>query len=150
MAIPEHIEIFKKGPQYWNAWRDKNPDIRPDLSDINFEEDVQSYGSVYDLPEFNGYNLSFMNLNRISARNSYFMNCSLAGSDINFSDICFSFFQNCNFEKASLAVTKIGSAEFHQCDLSPRFKTMTLMRFKINYGICRSQNEKTLQRRTNL
>ncbi len=34
-------------------------------------------------------------------------------------------------------------------DLSPKFKTMTLMRFPINWCQWRSQNEKTLHRRTN-
>ena len=34
-------------------------------------------------------------------------------------------------------------------DLSPGFKTMTLMRFSINYPSWRSHDEKTLQRRTN-
>lgn len=118
MAVAEHVEMFKKGPQAWNAWRDENPDVRPDLSDIDFEKDVHTYESTYDMPEFTGYNLSYMNLNRITARNSYFIRCFLAGSDIHFSDICFSFFQNCSFEGASLAVTKIGSAEFHKCDFT--------------------------------
>lgn len=118
MAVAEHVEIFKKGPQAWNAWRDENPDIRPDLSDIDFEKDAHIYESMYDMPEFTGYNLSYTNLNRITARNSYFIRCFLAGSDLHFSDICFSFFQNCSFERASLAVTKIGSAEFHECDFT--------------------------------
>lgn len=38
---------------------------------------------------------------------------------------------------------------FVRCDLSPKFKTMTLMRFPINWTQWRSQNEKTLHRRTN-
>lgn len=118
MAVPEHVEIFKKGPQEWNAWRDANPEIKPDLSDIDFEKDVHTYETTYDMPEFTGYNLSNMNLNKISARNSYFTRCFLAGSDLHFSDLCFSFFQNCCFEGASLAVTKIGSAEFIECDFT--------------------------------
>lgn len=118
MAVAEHVEIFKKGPQAWNAWRDENPDVRPDLSDIDFEKDVHTYQSTYDMPEFAGYNLSYMNLNRITARNSHFIHCFLVGSDLHFSDICFSFFQNCSFVGASLAVTKIGSAEFYACDFT--------------------------------
>nr|WP_283106289.1 pentapeptide repeat-containing protein [Shewanella saliphila] len=59
-----------------------------------------------------------MNLNRITARNSYFIRCFLAGSDLHFSDLCFSCFQNCSFVGAGLAVTKIGSAEFHECDFT--------------------------------
>ena len=118
MAISEHVEIFKKGSQVWNTWRDENPNLSPDLSDIDFEKDVHTHKEMYDMPEFTGYNLSHMNLNRITARNSYFINCFFAGSTLNFSDICFSFFQNCSFEEASLAVSKIGSAEFHECDFT--------------------------------
>ncbi|HIF9433785.1 TPA: pentapeptide repeat-containing protein, partial [Photobacterium damselae] len=118
MAVLEHVEIFKQGSQAWNAWRDKNPEIRPDLSDIDFEKDVHTYKSMYDTPEFADYDLSYMNLSRITARNSYFFRCSFSGSDLNFSDICFSFFQNCKFDGVSLAVTKIGSAEFIECDFT--------------------------------
>lgn len=118
MAITEHVEIFKKGPHAWNAWRDENPNLTPDLSDIDFEKDVHTYREMYDMPEFIGYNLSYMNLNRVIARNSYFSHCFFAGSQLHFSDICFSFFQNCSFEKASLAVSKIGSARFYECDFT--------------------------------
>ena len=118
MAIAEHVEIFKKGSQVWNAWRDENPNLSPDLSDIDFEKDVHTYTEMYDMPEFTGYNLSQMNLNRITARNSYFTSCFFAGSSLHFSDICFSFFQNCSFEEAGLAVSKIGSTEFLDCDFT--------------------------------
>ena len=32
MANPEHLEILQQGIEAWNAWRDQNGDIRPDLS----------------------------------------------------------------------------------------------------------------------
>ena len=118
MANSGHIEIFKKGAKAWNAWRDSNPGISPDLSDVNFETDLHTYQAMYDMPEFTSYNLSHMNLNRIVARNSTFSRCFFAGSDLHFSDLCFSCFLNCSFEKASLAVTKIGSAEFIDCDFT--------------------------------
>lgn len=118
MAIAEHVEIFKKGSKVWNSWREENSNLYPDLSDINFESDVHTYKEMYDLPEFVGYNLSHMNLCRITARNSLFMNCSFYGSSINFSDICFSSFQDCDFEKANLAVSRIGSAEFLSCNFT--------------------------------
>ena len=118
MAVKEHIEIFKQGSDAWNSWREQNPHIRPDLSDIDFENDLHSYKSMYDMPEFSGYNLSDMNLNRITARNSSFTLCSFAGSELHFSDLCFSFFYDCCFDTAGLAVTKIGSAQFHECDFT--------------------------------
>jgi Pentapeptide repeats (8 copies) len=32
MANDEHVEMLRKGVAAWNAWRDENPNIRPDLS----------------------------------------------------------------------------------------------------------------------
>jgi uncharacterized protein YjbI with pentapeptide repeats len=32
MANDEHVELLKQGVANWNAWRNENPDIRPDLS----------------------------------------------------------------------------------------------------------------------
>ena len=38
MANDEHIALLKKGVDAWNAWRLKNLDIPPDLSDANLSE----------------------------------------------------------------------------------------------------------------
>jgi hypothetical protein len=32
MANDEHVALLKKGAAAWNAWRNENPDICPDLS----------------------------------------------------------------------------------------------------------------------
>jgi hypothetical protein len=31
MANLDHVKMLKQGVAAWNAWREKNPDIRPDL-----------------------------------------------------------------------------------------------------------------------
>jgi uncharacterized protein YjbI with pentapeptide repeats len=31
MANDEHVALLKKGVDAWNAWRDENPGVRPDL-----------------------------------------------------------------------------------------------------------------------
>jgi hypothetical protein len=31
----EHVALLKKGVAAWNAWRNENPNIRPDLSGAN-------------------------------------------------------------------------------------------------------------------
>ncbi|RSD30463.1 pentapeptide repeat-containing protein [Vibrio pectenicida] len=116
MAVKEQIDIFKQGPEVWNKWRQEYPHIAPDLSDADFESDLHTYESMFDMPAFVGFDLRKTNLNRITARNSTFTNCEFAGSNFHFSDLCFSYFHNCNFERSSLAVTKIGSAEFINCN----------------------------------
>ncbi len=100
MAVENHVAIFKKGPKAWNNWRGKFPDLKPDLSDINFECDVHEYKSLYDMPMFDDYNLTSVNLNRIQARNSSFTNCLFDYSDLYASDLCFSHFDNCSFVDA--------------------------------------------------
>jgi len=32
MANEEHVKILKQGVKAWNEWREKNPQITPDLS----------------------------------------------------------------------------------------------------------------------
>lgn len=50
MANDKHITLLKQGVSAWNAWRDENPDIRPDLSRLTL----------------NGANLSEANLNLVN------------------------------------------------------------------------------------
>ena len=38
MANDEHVALLKQGVAAWNAWRDENPDIRPDLSGANLRD----------------------------------------------------------------------------------------------------------------
>lgn len=37
MANEEHWKIFNQGPEAWNNWRKKNPDIAPDIQDHSFQ-----------------------------------------------------------------------------------------------------------------
>jgi uncharacterized protein YjbI with pentapeptide repeats len=38
MANDEHVALLKQGVDAWNAWREKNPDIRPDLSEVDLRD----------------------------------------------------------------------------------------------------------------
>src|SRR5215468_5090127 len=38
MANDEHVALLKKGVEAWNAWRDENPNIRPDLREADLRE----------------------------------------------------------------------------------------------------------------
>jgi uncharacterized protein YjbI with pentapeptide repeats len=37
MANQQHVAILKQGPQAWNAWRQQNPTVTPDLSKGNLK-----------------------------------------------------------------------------------------------------------------
>ena len=49
MAKQEHLDILKQGVEVWNLWRERRPEIQPDLSGANL----------------NGANLSGANLNEV-------------------------------------------------------------------------------------
>jgi hypothetical protein len=38
MANDEHVAILKHGVDAWNAWRDENANIRPDLRQADLRE----------------------------------------------------------------------------------------------------------------
>lgn len=137
------IENFKKGSKLWNQLRRDDSDWIPNLSDVDFESQLHSYQTQYDMPEFSGYDLSNMGLNRITARNSTFIDCDFSGSSMSFSDLCFSMFVNCRFDDTEIAVTKIGSAQFFGCSFKgsnlsycsaeeTSFSESTFLRAKLN------------------
>lgn len=72
MAVEQHIKIFKQGSEAWNTWREDNPKIEPDLSDIDFETQIHDYDHLYDTPWFEDYNLTDANLRLIATRNAFF------------------------------------------------------------------------------
>jgi hypothetical protein len=38
MANEEHVALLKQGVAVWNAWRDENPNIFPNLSEADLSE----------------------------------------------------------------------------------------------------------------
>jgi hypothetical protein len=47
MANDEHLAILKQGVEVWNEWRQKNPDVRPDLSRANIQTQQFTLGKIY-------------------------------------------------------------------------------------------------------
>lgn len=57
MANEKHIEILKSGVEAWNNWRARNPEIIPDLTEIDLSEQDFSKAN-FNKVQFNGANLS--------------------------------------------------------------------------------------------
>ncbi|EJG1687814.1 pentapeptide repeat-containing protein [Vibrio alginolyticus] len=118
MASEQVLEILKSGAENWNKWRLTEEGRRADLSDVDFVRACPSDGGFYDLPEFQGFDFSHMNLNRVSMRNSTFIECDFTDSHFHFSDLVDSYCLKCNFSGAGLNVSKIGSANFIECNFT--------------------------------
>jgi uncharacterized protein YjbI with pentapeptide repeats len=52
MANSEHVELLKQGVNVWNAWRQAQPNIRPDLQSLDL---LQWDLSRYDFHQANFY-----------------------------------------------------------------------------------------------
>lgn len=118
MPSLEVLKKLKSGAESWNNWRLTDESRNADLSDTDFVRDCPSGEGFYDLPEFQGFNFSGINMNRVSMRNSTFIDCDFSNSHFHFSDLVDSYCLNCNFTGAGLNVSKIGSAEFVGCDFT--------------------------------
>src|SRR6516164_2213057 len=88
MANDEHVAILKKGVEAWNAWRDKNPDIRPDLreADLSDAELAEADLSRADLSDAHlseailiNANLSAAKLHRADLSDADLIDANLSG-----------------------------------------------------------------------
>ena len=118
MPTAKCLNMLNSGVEVWNNWRNSDEGRDVDLSDIDFVSDCPKVERFYNLPEFNNYNFSRMNINRASLRNGMFIDCNFSGSDLCFSDLVDSYCQKCDFSRARLNVSRIGSAIFENCDFS--------------------------------
>ncbi|QKQ25484.1 pentapeptide repeat-containing protein [Candidatus Reidiella endopervernicosa] len=117
MPTDKCIEMLNSGADAWNRWRNTNEGHNVDLGDIDFVSVCPGDG-FYDLPEFQGYNFSQTNMNRVSMRNSTFIECDFSGCYFHFSDLVDSYCLRCNFSGSELNVSKIGSANFIDCNFT--------------------------------
>jgi uncharacterized protein YjbI with pentapeptide repeats len=81
MANDDHVALLKKGVAAWNAWRDENPAIRPDLLGANLS------GADFhraDLSEANlrGANLAGANLSGANLCRADLCRANLSGADL--------------------------------------------------------------------
>ncbi len=53
MANQEHMAILKQGVEVWNAWRKEHPEIQPDLSGIDFNDEGDAALKYSDFGDIN-------------------------------------------------------------------------------------------------
>jgi Pentapeptide repeats (8 copies) len=63
MANPEHLELLRQGVDVWNAWRAKEPFVRPDLRWVDLSG-TRLNGANLTEADLSGANLSAANLGR--------------------------------------------------------------------------------------
>jgi uncharacterized protein YjbI with pentapeptide repeats len=144
-ADPSHIRILQKGAEKWNEWREKNPEIQPNLKEVNLAAigctDLSYYNLDYaDLTNIKGYRTNFYqvsalytNWNGAILQNVNFQNAMLHGCNLSNAKIEDSHFieaildssnltgavlSDINFSKASLIKANLSDIKLNFSDLT--------------------------------
>jgi uncharacterized protein YjbI with pentapeptide repeats len=101
VANPEHVEILKQGVEVWNKWRNKNPNIEPDLREASFV-----------FVHLSGVNLSCAKLN-----DAEFYGAELKGSNLSGADLDSVHLGSANLGKANLSGASLILANLAETNL---------------------------------
>src|SRR5258708_7475832 len=81
MANDEHVALLKQGVEAWNAWRDKNPNILPDLSGVDL------YNAHLGGLDLRGTNLSGADLREANCKGADLSGANLRGAALVHTDL---------------------------------------------------------------
>jgi Pentapeptide repeats (8 copies) len=102
MANDEHVALLRTGVALWNAWRNENPDIRPDLGEADFFRENLSEA-----------NLSRANLSRANLSRAYLVGANLIGANLVGANLV-----GANLSATDLFAARLSGADLRGTDLS--------------------------------
>ena len=105
MANEEQLAIIKQGAYAWHLWRDENPHIRPDLSDVDLG------GARLMGANFVAVNLCMTNLSGTDLRGAHFQEADLSGVKFVFADLSWAELDGANVERAEIGATVFGDID---------------------------------------
>lgn len=147
MANEEHLAKLLEGAEAWNAWRERNPEVRPDLTAADLRRadlraadlvkadlrDADLTGGVLNGANFIGANLSGAGLGNTSLSGAYLSNAnffgatlrianlsgaSLVGSDLSGTDLFRADLSGANLREANVDEANLGDANLSYANLS--------------------------------
>ena len=106
MANPEHLKILEHGVEAWNRWRRENPNVRPDLSNVDL--------GAADL----GFtNLSGADLHRTKLYRANFHRTNLDAADLRSADLRGALLEAAHLRGADLSAAYLRGANLGAADL---------------------------------
>jgi uncharacterized protein YjbI with pentapeptide repeats len=96
MFNEEHLTILRQGVEAWNKWREENPKVIPNLSQVNFDRRLFEDTILYRI------NVLGVNLPGINFANTDISRSNLTGANFNKANL-----SGANFSKANLAGTQL-------------------------------------------
>ncbi len=116
MANPEHLEQLKKGVKSWNAWREENPNIKPDLNEISLTNLDLKKANLQNIDlsksNLNQVILHYADLRQANLSNVKFDSVTLINADLSNANL-----NNAKFTKTTFYNAKLNAAILNQANL---------------------------------
>jgi len=112
MADEEHLRILKQGVEVWNRWRQKNPDVRPDLSEATLHE-ADLVGV-----DLSGANLRDAMLSKADLRWANLSDADLSGVGLGGANLRGANLRGARLKQAYLIVANLSAADLGGAHLS--------------------------------
>ncbi|HEY4860603.1 MAG TPA: pentapeptide repeat-containing protein [Xanthobacteraceae bacterium] len=114
MANVEHVALLiKQGVAAWNAWRDDNPDIRPDLSNADLSKVNLTGGPFVGLSPFRASRRE----RPIVSRRAGLSGANLSNADLSGANLSDANLINANLSGANLSDANLGSVDLSGANL---------------------------------
>jgi Pentapeptide repeats (8 copies) len=104
-----HIEILRRGPRAWNAWRSENPKVVPNLSGLTLSVGQRQMGPINGGP----INLSSTRLRHASLRFA-----TLTGADLSAADLWDADLSDARLDRVNLAGADLSEALLDRADFA--------------------------------
>ncbi|WP_414624611.1 pentapeptide repeat-containing protein [Calothrix sp. CCY 0018] len=114
-ADKTHLRILRKGAATWNQWREKHPEIKPnlrsvDLSEINYIDLSQYNLASADLTNIKGFATNFYQTNLVGA--------NLSGANLRNANFCQADMRACNLSNAAILNSHLIEAILNEANFS--------------------------------
>jgi hypothetical protein len=121
MANEEHLELLRRGVAGWNAWRAKEPSVRPDLSRASlFRADlpeVNLAGVALVGTNLEGANLARANLAKSNLAGTHLIRANLSEADLSGAELLGAYLMGANLQEANLIRTHLIRANLSEANL---------------------------------
>ena len=106
MANDEHVALLKQGVATWNAWRDENPNVRPDLCDADLRK--------ANLP---GVDLIWAGLSGANLSGAMLGMAKLGAADLSYANLSKANLSGADLRVAQLVHTNLTDADVIGCHI---------------------------------
>jgi uncharacterized protein YjbI with pentapeptide repeats len=122
MLYRDQLRILEQGVEKWNAWRQDNPDVVPQLEGVDLTEadltNINLRGAKMISAILNYANLSGADLSDSNLRVAEIMETNLRGANLSGADLSYAKLENADLSGANLSNTVLTETNFRASDLT--------------------------------